>query len=704
MEATRSCPECAAPSAGAARYCDQCGVFLGSAEPFPAGDRRIVTALFADLVDYVGLVATHDAEEVRRTVDDAFRVMGDAVVRYGGTLEKFIGDAVFAIFGVPVAHDDDALRAALAAIDLRTGLREQALVRGHEALEIRIGLATGEVVAGPRDVHGYRSWSATGEVVTRAARLQQAAVPDEILVDASTRDALGRRATVGPIETRRLPGRPQPVHGHRLLEARPAGPGGRPTHGVLVGRRRERERLRATLASTVATGRGRVVIVVGEAGIGKTRLIAELESEARALAMAWTWTENHSYLVGEPYGLARRHPDRIAGDLGLDPGTLVRNLFATANIPADRIARYAGVIAAVAREAAFSGWEAEQAFAPGDPGEFLAAFREITTFLTVQLAQRGPRVSVIDDLHWADASSAPMLDSLVRAVADLPTVVLLATRPGALPDWVALPHVEIIELAGLDPLETGELAGTVAGGAVDPLETRRIHERTEGNPLFVVETVRALHDEGNLVFRDGHYRLAEGARIDVVPISLRAVLGARIDALPVGAREVLGVASVVGVSFDVAMVEALLGRRIEPVLLERLADTALVVPDGRSDAWRFRHPLIHDVAYAGLLGTRRRALHARLADHMEATVPGATLGQLASQRAASGDAARAVPMLIRAADAAAGSGAIVEAAGYLRLAADLSEGSAAQAYAERARALLDGDERGPEDPRVGPQD
>jgi class 3 adenylate cyclase len=702
VEQTRACPECAALNAIGARYCDQCGVFLGSAEPLPAGDRRIVTALFADLVDYVGLVATHDAEEVRRQVDDAFRVMGDAVVRYGGTLEKFIGDAVFAIFGVPIAHDDDALRAALAAIDLRSGLRERALAQGHEALEIRIGIATGEVVAGPREVHGYRSWSATGEVVTRAARLQQAAVPDEILVDASSRDALGRRATVGPIETRRLPGRPQPIHGQRLLEARPAGPGGRPAHGLLVGRHREQERLRAILRSTVATGRGRVVVVVGEAGIGKTRLIAELESEARALAMAWTWTENHSYLVGEPYGLARRHPERIADDLGFDPGTLVRDLLATGGIPADRIARYAGVIAAVAREAAFTGWEAEQALVPVDQGEFLAAFREITTFLTVQLAARGPRVSVIDDLHWADASSAPMLDALVRSVANLPAVVLLATRPGALPDWAALTHVEVIELAGLDALETGELAGTVAGGAVDPLEARRIHERTEGNPLFVVETVRALHDEGSLVFRDGRYHLAEGARIDVVPIGLRAVLGARIDGLPAGWREVLGIASVVGVSFDVPTIEALIERPIEPVLIEQLAETALIVPDGRPDAWRFRHPLIHDVAYAGLLGTRRRALHARLADHMEATAPATTIGQLAVQRAASGDAARAIPLLVRAADVAAGAGAIVEAAGYLRRAAELSEGPAAEVYATLAREVLAGGECGRDDPGMAP--
>ena len=244
-----------------------------------------------------------------------------------------------------------------------------------------------------------------------------------------------------------------------------------------------------------------------------------------------------------------------------------------------------------------------------------------------------------------------MVEVLVERAARLPLVVLAGMRPVERPTWASRPGVEPIELAGLSMPETAQLATQVARAALDADDARRIHERTGGNPLFVTETVRASLDDGTLAWHDGRVTFAEGA-VTRVPLTLRAVLGARIDALPADAREALGVASVVGMRFDQARIEGLMGGPLPPGTLDRVADAG-AGRARRGPGWRFSHPLIHDTAYAGVLAVRRRQLHARLADQLEARQDPRSVSLLAVHRAASGDAERAIPLL----EAAASSGA-----------------------------------------------
>jgi predicted ATPase len=276
---------------------------------------------------------------------------------------------------------------------------------------------------------------------------------------------------------------------------------------------------------------------------------------------------------------------------------------------------------------------------------------------------------------------------LVAAAAVRPLIVLATMRPGPAPAWSTLPHVERLDLVGLAPQETAQLATIVARAALGADDARRIHERTEGNPLFIGETVRASIEDGTLELRDGRMTLTEPGT-PRLPLTLRAVLGARIDGLDEAARDVLGVASVVGIGFRDAELADLLERRIAPGALDRLVDAALIVPvDG--GGWRFSHPLVHDAAYAGMLASRRRRLHARLADRLESGPGPVSITAVAVHRAAAGDAARAIPLLNDAAGSALGLGAAAEAAGFWRTAAGLSTdpGEAARFRAAAEAAL-----------------
>lgn len=678
------CASCGSPSGPGARFCAQCGAPL-TREPLranrrpadedrPAGDRRVVTALFADLVDYVKMLAEHDPEDVRARVTAALGTMGAAIGRFGGTREKFIGDAVFAVFGWPQAHDDDAVRAALAALAIRSGLAD--IGDGVEPLEVRIGIATGEVVAAGSSPTLTGDLGLTGEAITTAARIQSLARPGEILLDGSTlRAARGRLATE-PSRSVVLRGQSTPVELFTLRGE--AGMGTWVQHrtavtGELVGRDAESARISAIIDRCAAAGQGGTLVVIGEAGVGKSRLLAEGASVARGYGMHWTWTENVSYGRGEPYRYARLFAQAMADEHGTDSGSLARRLLFTEDVDEATARRFGGAIAAIARDASFSGWEAEAADMPADPAEVASVIAQVAArYIDRLLETTGPRVIVIDDLHWLDASSVALVEQLIDMTADRPVVVLCGTRPGDLPSWVSRREVERIELTGLDAPNTARLATLVARAAVDAEDAQSLHVRTGGNPLFVGETVRVYLEDGTMERRDGRIALVENAEPQV-PVTLRAILGARIDALDPVAREAIGVASVIGIRFRERLLSELLGRPLEPGVLERLAEAALVAR-GRDGEWRFAHALIHDAAYAGLLASRRRLLHTRLADHLERTRGTRAIEHIAAHRAAAGDRERAVPLLREAAQAAMVLGATLEAAGSWRRAADLAAG------------------------------
>jgi len=694
------CDACGNESPADARFCAQCGASLGTsgdaARPaFVAGvasDRRVVTALFADLVGYVRMVAEHDPEDVRERVRIALSAMAEAIERYGGTREKFIGDAVFAVFGWPRAHDDDAIRAALAGLAIRAALA--GLGDGSEPLEVRIGIATGEVVTTERPGSRSDDLGLTGKAITTAARIQSMARPGEILLDAETLAAARGRLVAASRGSVVLRGQSEPVAIHALDGDiglggyRPPRP---PSPGRLVGRGTELDRIRAVLERQAASGIGGTIVVVGEAGIGKTRLLAEVEGFARDRGAWWTWTDNTSYGQTEPYRFARLLAQAVADEQGTDSGSFARRMLFTPGMSEADVRRFGGAVAAIARDAAFSGWESEAVDTPADPAAVAATLFEVAErYIDRILETTGPRVVVIDDLQWMDPSSIGLVEVLIERAARGPLVVLAGMRQGTSLPWddpVTVDRIEVLDLAGLEMAETAQLATEIAKGALDAEDARRIHERTGGNPLFVTETVRAFLADGTLEWHDGRVTLSDPAAPQM-PVTLRAILGARIDALPGEAREAIGVASVVGMRFSVARLAGLLGVRPAPATLDRLVAAGLVAPlDG--DDWRFSHPLIRDAAYAGLLAVDRRRLHARLADDLEAGDRPRPVGAIARHRAAAGDAVRAIPLLDEAAAAALAMGAPAEAASLWRSAADLADDpTAAEDYRSRAAAAL----------------
>ena len=467
--------------------------------------------------------------------------------------------------------------------------------------------------------------------------------------------------------------------------------------GPLVGRTSELGALTAVIDECGRTGRGGIVVVVGEAGIGKSRLLAAAEAQARDAGLAWTWTENVSYGRGEPYRFARLFAQTVADEHGVDSGNLTRRLIFTEDLTPADARRLGGAIAAIARDASFTGWEEEAPYAPIDPAEVASGLTDVAQrYIDRLMTLAGPRAVVIDDLHWLDPSSVTLVDILVEATADRPLVLLAGTRPTGYPAWVDRPDVHRIDLAGLAEPETAQLATLVARAAFEADGIRSIHERTEGNPLFIGETVRAFLEDGTLEWRDGRVAMIESGRPSV-PVTLRAVLGARIDALEPAGREALGVASIIGISFRQSLVEQLLGDTLPPRTLDHLAEAAMIRRADEGE-WRFAHGLIRDAAYAGLLASRRRILHARLADDLERHPLAAAPGQIATHRVASGDTLKALPLLREAAESAMALGAASEAAAFWQKAADLSateDPAAAAVDRERAADALAATPTGP---------
>jgi adenylate cyclase len=692
------CRACGAATRPTARFCDQCGSQLDDIRPAAArpraipgdaepGDRRIVTALFADLVDYVRLVAENDPEDVRRRVDAALLAMVDVIERFDGTREKFIGDAVFAVFGWPRGHDDDGLRAAHCALAIREALARVDEPSAGEPLLVRIGVATGEVVAAPRGRNEALDWSLTGPAVTTAARIQAIAQPGEILLDEATVRAARKGLEVEDRGLQLLRGQSRPIRVARLLGQAGFQPW-RPPAGRLVGRTAERNRLRHLL-DELAHGRGGAIVIEGEAGIGKSRLLADAGHAARALGLALTWVDNVSYGGNEPYRFGRAFAQAVADEHGTDSGSMARRLlFTEASSPEDaRI--WAGAVAAIARDARFSGWENEAQLVPAEPLAVAFGIRRTSVRYVERLVEvSGPRVIVVDDLHWLDPSSSGMIDEMVGLAPRIPLLVLLGTRPGSSPAAASIEPLARIRLAGLDPGETLELAAAILGSDVDPADAARLHDRTAGNPLFITETVRALIEDPGV---DQPNRLAlETQGAGGLPVTLRALLGARIDALSDEAKAVVRVAAVVGMTFAEDVVAEVIGERVDTAVYERLADASLIVRLESAGRWRFGHPLIHDAAYGGLLGTSRRRLHARVADLLERRPGREAIGAIARHRVSAGDGERAVPLLVEAAEAAFALGATAEAASFWTSAGDIAASPEdADRYRQRARDALE---------------
>jgi class 3 adenylate cyclase/tetratricopeptide (TPR) repeat protein len=569
-----------------ARFCSACGSPLAAAPLFDRSARKTVTVVFADIAGSTELGDRLDPETVQQVVSRYFRTTRRVLERHGGTAEKFIGDAVMAVFGIPVVHEDDALRGTRAAVEMADSLRflnEELERRWDVSLEVRIGVNTGEVVAG--DPSGGQAF-ATGEAINLAARLQQAAAPGEILIGETTRRLLGDHVAVAEVAPFLVKGKRGPVNAARVLAVMSDAPStimGSP----FVGRNEELSLLRETFERCVAERGCRLVTVLGVAGIGKSRLVREALDEIRTGA---------GIVVGRcpPYGEGITYLPLLDIVRQLAPGG-VAALSALvegedeADLIADRVAGAVGLSTTSAPTA-----------------ETNLAVRK----LFEALARHRPLVVVLDDLHWAEPTFLDLVEHVVGSTRDVPLLVVCLARPELLdvrPAWQSAS--DNASMVRLEPLADTEAAAllerALRARVVDEQTGRRALEAAEGNPLFL-EQLLAIQAE-------------HGEQVDVPP-TVQAVLAARIDRLPPGERTVVQRASVQGRAFSRRALAELVGARNVATLhatLNALQRRELVQRDPRAfagdDGLRFSHGLIRDAAYRFLPKETRSELHERLA-------------------------------------------------------------------------------------------
>jgi class 3 adenylate cyclase/tetratricopeptide (TPR) repeat protein len=543
-----------------------------------AESRKTVTVLFCDLADSTELGERLDPESLRGLMARWYDAMREPLARHGGTVEKFIGDAVMAVFGVPHVHEDDALRAVRAAVEMREALarlNEELAGERRPELRIRIGVNSGEVVTGD-----HATTLVTGDAVNTAKRLEEAAAPDEILIGDQTRRLVENAAVLEPSAPVEAKGKRKPVEAWRVLGTiEGAAPFARRTDTPIVNRLVERARLLAAYEESVADRSCRVVTVLGAAGIGKSKLAADLLSAAAGRA---------TVLVGRclPYGEGITF------------------------WPVVELVRAAGGADAV--EAALTGDDDRPAAALREllePGaESVSSSDEIfwaTRRLLETLAAEQPVIVCIEDIHWAEPTLLDMLEYLSGFIRHAPVLLLCLARPELAerrPSWLTGGVVV------LEPLSERDSETLLDGlGDFDPEARRRIREAAEGNPLFAEQLAALALDGGPTV----------------LPPTIQALLAERLDRLEPTERIVLEHASVVGREFSrdhvVALAPAELHRAVGAHLLS-LTRKGLIRPDeavAARDGFRFHHILIRDAAYDGMPKAARAALHERLADLLE---------------------------------------------------------------------------------------
>jgi class 3 adenylate cyclase/tetratricopeptide (TPR) repeat protein len=543
-EPFKFCPECGAPAASAAAAREQ---------------RKVVTVLFCDVTGSTSLGESLDPESLRALLARYFERMKAIVERHGGTVEKFIGDAVMAVFGIPQLHEDDALRAVRAALEMREAVPEL-------GVQARIGVTTGEVVTGTEER------LATGDAVNVAARLEQAAQPGEVLIGGETLRLVHEVVEVEPVEPLALKGKSEPVQAWRLLAV--TGEMRRQHGAPMVGRERQRRLLPEAFANVAADRACHLVTILGAAGVGKSRLAAEFLADVDA-----TVVRGRCLSYGE--GITYWPAVEVLKQLGTKP--------------ADETAAAAvGVLLGETEE-------------PVTPDEIAWALRKTLE----QASAERPLVAVFDDLHWGEPAFLDLVEHVADFSRDSPILLLCMARPELLdrrPGWAGgKVNATTVLLEPLTAQETDELIERLA--PVDDALRARIRESAEGNPLFVEEMLAMVRESGN------------GGEV-VVPPTIQALLAARLDQLDPSERAVLERGAVEGKVFHRGAVEALTPEETQvPARLMALVRKELVRPDqaqlAGDDAFRFRHLLIRDAAYDALPKAVRAELHERFATWLE---------------------------------------------------------------------------------------
>ena len=596
-------------------------------------DRRQVTVLFVDVAGFTTVSERLDPEDVRAFQNALFATLAKTIERYEGFVEKFVGDAVLAVFGAPVAHEDDPERALRAALDMQAGAIELSADwagKLGQAVKLHIGIHTGPVVAGNLGDAAAAAYAVTGDTVNTTARLL-AAASGSMLVSRATYALTQHHFLFEGPQDLTLRGKAEAVTVYRLVGRleEPRTARGLAAHGLatsMVGRSDEFNQLLAAF-ERVQSGRTQVVSIVGEAGTGKTRLIAEftdrLEAEGQLERIAFRRAACSS--LGQPaYGifsaLFREAYDVRAEDSLEVARAKVAAGLRSFGVKPDAIEAIAPMLSYMlgVEEARPYGLEPEQL-----KRQIALAAR---TLLERRLQQL-PVLYVVEDLHWADAASVDLLRDLADQLADRRLMILLSHRPEAQPPLLTRAAQSIIRLVPLSADESrrlvGSLFGQVAGNTFNQLQDF-IASRASGNPLFIEEIVRGLLGRSVLVREGDHWVCTAVCDALDVPATLQGLLLSRVDRLPIDARRVLREAAVLGAVFDEQLLRATAAEAgTLETDLERLIESDLVQSTGRGrlgNSFRFTHALLHEVVYQNLLLSQRADLHERAGRALELVV------------------------------------------------------------------------------------
>jgi class 3 adenylate cyclase/tetratricopeptide (TPR) repeat protein len=646
---SRRCPHCGTTLSASARFCPECGRpadassalggrFLSPESYTPKhlaeriltsktaleGERKQVTVLFADVKGSMELLVDRDPEEARAILDPVLELMMEAVHRYEGTVNQVMGDGIMALFGAPLAHEDHAVRGCYAALRMQTAVKRHAaaLVRSHGVpIQVRVGLNSGEVVVRAIESDLRMDYSAIGQTTHLAARMEQLAFPGSIRLTAHTlRLAEGRLQVdaLGPIP---IKGLPDPIEVFELVGAsasrtrlQAAAAGGLTR---FVGRAPELAVLERAL-ETAGAGRGQVVAVAGEPGVGKSRLILELtRSEG---ARGWLILHASAASYGAATGLgpvvdllrvhfqiekrdrSRRFREKISGKLvALDERLL-------ASLPA-----FLALLDVAFEDAR---WQAL------DPRERRRQTLDACRRLLLRESQVQPVLLVFEDLHWVDSETQALLDALVESLAGARVLLLVDYRPEYQHGWAGKTYYTQVRVDPLPAVSADELLRTLLGtdASLEPL-TRLLIDRTGGNPFFLEECVKTLVETTVLAGDRGAYRAVRAPESVAVPATVRAVLAARIDRLPPDVKRLLQSAAVIGTDVPVSLLRAVaedpddeLGRHLAHLQAAEFLYERTLFPDVE---YTFNHALTQDVAYGSLLQERRRTLHAQIMTALE---------------------------------------------------------------------------------------
>lgn len=667
----RECVNCGAPLSVTAKFCSACAHPTGRGTQATAarfatpdvytpkhlaekiltskaaleGERKHVTILFADLKGSMELLADRDPEEARKLLDPVLERMMEAVHRYEGTVNQVMGDGIMALFGAPVAHEDHAVRACYAALRMQDSLRRYAddTRRSHGVeIQIRVGLNSGEVVVRSVGSDLRMDYTAVGQTTHLAARMEQLAAPGTVRLTVETvRLAEGyvEVRSLGPIPVKGLP---EPIEIFELTGAELARTRlqAAAVRGLtrFVGRDAEVEHLRRVLGQAGA-GRGQVVAIVGEAGVGKSRLVYEFTHSHRVQdwlileASSVSYGKATSYLpvidllkayfrIGDRDDHREMRAKVLGRVLGLDRAfePLLPPLLALLDVPVEDAA-----------------WQSL------DPPERRQRTLDAVKRLLLRESLGQPLLVVFEDLHWVDRETQALLDSLVESLAAARLLLLVNYRPEYEHRWGSKAAYSHIRLDSLPAASAAELLAALLGP--DPelaALTQMLVKR--GNPFFLEETVRTLVETGALAGQRGAYRLTRPVETLQVPATVQTILAARIDRLPAEEKRLLQAASVIGKHVPYALLAAIaeqpednLPRGLAHLQEAEFLYETQLFPDLEVT---FKHALTHDVAYAGLLGERRRSLHAavvtgierlyadRLVEHVERLAHHARQGEI----------------------------------------------------------------------------